>query len=249
MSATLVVKVGSFTEFRQEIDGGKVRLCSTESTRGAAGPLATRELGLHIQGINLDQEIIWLCYSRTIQLGPNGKPWRDTDKKVSRAWAGRWMTQQLGLFDAAAVNDDASTVVGVPPSPPPQRTRQAAPKKATIEHPTPEHVIAQVKGEQHTHRWVSVSAEHGRREHTVTYTVLPLAPGSHTPSEPCSSCGARRFRTYYWVANRHHDERGHPDQRSSLGLRSLHQLSAREPSRRIHLTNTRGIRCQTNSSI
>jgi hypothetical protein len=88
MSAPLVVKVGSFSEFRQEIDGGRVRLCSTETTRGAAGPLAIRELDLHIQGINLDREIVWLCYSRTIQLGPNGKPWRDTDKQVSRAWAG-----------------------------------------------------------------------------------------------------------------------------------------------------------------
>lgn len=86
MSASLVVKVGSFAEFRQEIDGGRVRLCSTETTRGAGGPLATRELGLHIQGINLDQEIIWLYYSRTIQIGPNGRPWRDTDKQVSRAW-------------------------------------------------------------------------------------------------------------------------------------------------------------------
>lgn len=162
------------------------------------------------------------------------------------------MTQQLGLLDLfdPTATDDAIAVVEVPPSPPPQRTRpqrQAAPKKTT-KRSTRKPVI-QVKGKRRTHRWVSVSAEHGRWEHTVTYTVLPLAPGSHTPSEPCSSCGARRFRTYYWVANRHHDERGHPDQRSSLGLRSLHQLSAREPSRRIHLTNTRGIRCQTNSSI
>lgn len=123
------------------------------------------------------------------------------------------MTQQLGLLDLfdPTATDDATAVVEVPPSPPPQRTRpqrQAAPKKTT-KRSTRKPVI-QVKGKRRTHRWVSVSAEHGRWEHTVTYTVLPLAPGSHTPSEPCSSCGARRFRTYYWVANRHHDERGHP---------------------------------------
>lgn len=82
----LVVKVGSFAEFQQEVPSGKVRLCSTESSRGGAGPLATRELALHLQAINADQEIVWLCYSRTLHLAPGGEPWRDLDQQLDRAW-------------------------------------------------------------------------------------------------------------------------------------------------------------------
>ena len=101
------------------------------------------------------------------------------------------MTQQLGLlglFDAAAHNT-ATAVVEAPPSPPPQRSRpqrQATPKK-TMNPPTKS--VIQVEGEQRTHRWVSVSAEYGRREHhlhraaTVTggaraYRALPLRESS-----------------------------------------------------------------------
>jgi hypothetical protein len=82
----LVVKVGSFAEFQQEVPSGKVRLCSTESSRGGAGPIATRELALHLQALNAEQEIVWLYYSRTLQLAPGGEPWRDLDQQLDRAW-------------------------------------------------------------------------------------------------------------------------------------------------------------------
>jgi len=87
MSSPLVVKVGTFAEFRREIPGGhKVRVCSTESSRGGTSPFATRELDLHLQAINADQEIVWLCYRRTLQIAPGGEAWRDIDEQLDRAW-------------------------------------------------------------------------------------------------------------------------------------------------------------------
>ncbi len=88
MSSPRVVKVGTFAEFQQEIPAGQVRICSTESSRGGTSPFATRELALHLQAINADQEIVWLCHHRTLQIAPGGEPWRDIDRDLNRAWPG-----------------------------------------------------------------------------------------------------------------------------------------------------------------
>jgi hypothetical protein len=89
MSSPLVVKVGTFAEFCDEIPAGrKVRVCSTESSRGGTNPFTTRELALHLQAINTDREIVWLCYRRTLQIAPGGEPWRDIDKDLDGAWPG-----------------------------------------------------------------------------------------------------------------------------------------------------------------
>ena len=70
-------------------------------------------------------------------------------------------------------------------------------------------VLPQVTGTQKRYRVLSRGPQH-REQHDVTYTVLPLAPGSWVPSAPCATCGSRTFRTYYWVAARHHDAQGRP---------------------------------------
>jgi len=117
------------------------------------------------------------------------------------------MLKQLGLLGAKTV---APTVVGVRPSPPPQRvespqstdpageiTPVAKPMKdkGRTAHFHMESVATKLKGD--TYREI------------YDYTVLPLSPDAHMPTEPCP-CRSRRFQTYYWVADRdrYYDNQG-----------------------------------------
>ena len=118
------------------------------------------------------------------------------------------MPRQLGLLKA---NTAASTVVGAPPSPSPQRVD--SPHLVAPEAETSASEPVRAKGRtRHFHlESVATKREGGthREIHDYDYTVLPLSPDAYVPTEPCP-CGSRRFHTYYWVAERncHYDDQG-----------------------------------------
>lgn len=86
-----------------------------------------------------------------------------------------------------------------------------APAAAQPTAPPPEvpPALPQVTGTQQRYQMLALGPQH-REQYDVVYTVLPLAPGSWVPTAPCATCGSRTFRTYYWVAARHHDAQGRP---------------------------------------
>lgn len=118
------------------------------------------------------------------------------------------MPKQLGLLNS---NTAATSVVGARPSPPPQRVASPHPAAPEAKPPTTEPVRAEGRT-MHFHMESIATKRLGgthKEIHDYDYTVLPLSPAAHVPTEPCP-CGSRRFRTYYWVAERDHcyDDRG-----------------------------------------
>jgi hypothetical protein len=118
------------------------------------------------------------------------------------------MPKQLGLLDA---NHAASTVVGAPPSPSPQRVDFPYPVAPEAETSASESVRAKGRTRHFHTESVATKREGGthREIHDYDYTVLPLSPDAYVPTGPCP-CGSCRFHTYYWVAerNRYYDDQG-----------------------------------------
>jgi hypothetical protein len=66
----------------------RVRLSSHEITTRNE-PISTKELCLDLQGVNPQDEIVWLHFGVILQLTPGtGEPWTEHGKAVYAAWPG-----------------------------------------------------------------------------------------------------------------------------------------------------------------